>query len=65
MSERMAAVLARQRVEHDFIRMENLNHAFDVFATYPPDAAPTGLSQPKVSDAFDRTVAFLLKHLGP
>jgi acetyl esterase/lipase len=64
MSERMAAVLARQHVEHDLIRMEGFNHTFDVFATYPPQGAPTRLSQPKVVEAFDGIVSFLVKHLG-
>jgi acetyl esterase/lipase len=64
MSQRMAAVLTRLRVEHELIRMEGLNHAFDVFPTFPPQGAPTGLRGPKVVQAFDSIVAFLAKKLG-
>lgn len=63
MSERLAAILGRAQVEHRLIRLEGLNHAFDVFATYPPSGAPIGLSRPEVSRAFDEVVAFLQKHL--
>ena len=64
MSERMAAALAQQGVEHRLVRMEGFNHAFDVFSTYPPQGAPTGLSRPEVAEAFDAVVSFLTEHLG-
>ncbi|MFT3870402.1 MAG: alpha/beta hydrolase [Nibricoccus sp.] len=62
MSERMAAKLAEHRVEHRFIRMEGFNHAFDVFPSYPPEGPPVGLSRPKVAEAFEGVVSFLVKH---
>jgi acetyl esterase/lipase len=64
MSERMAASLTRQRVEHELIRMAGFNHAFDVFPTFPPQGAPTGLSPPQVAEAFDAALSFLTRHLG-
>jgi dipeptidyl aminopeptidase/acylaminoacyl peptidase len=64
MSQRMADVLKRLHVEHELIRMEGLNHAFDVFASFPPRGPATGLRSPRVVQAFDSVVAFLAKHLG-
>jgi acetyl esterase/lipase len=63
MSERMAAALTRQRVDHSLIRMAGLNHAFDFFATFPPEGPPIGLSQPRIVAAFDSVVAFLGRQL--
>jgi acetyl esterase/lipase len=63
MSARLAAILERRGVSHDFIRLEGFNHAFDVFDSYPPQGAPTGLGRPRASEAFDAVVSFLAEHL--
>ena len=63
MSERMAAVLTRRRVAHRLVRMNGYNHAFDVFATYPPQGPPIGMRRPEVTAAFDDVVAFLTSEL--
>jgi acetyl esterase/lipase len=64
MSERMAGILARERVQHQFIRLQGFNHAFDVFSSYPPQGAPTGMQHPRVIEAFDSTLSFLKNMVG-
>ena len=52
MSERMAAALSRQGVEHRLYRMAGFDHMFDVFPEGPPPAGqPIGLQHPKVAEA--------------
>lgn len=63
MSERMAATLEKEGVEHRLVRMKGFNHAFDVFSTYPPQGPPAGLTRSEVSEAFDTVVSFLLERL--
>ena len=65
MSERLAAVLERQGVSHEFIRLEGFNHAFDVFDSYPPKGPPVGLTRPRASEAFDAVISFLTRLLRP
>jgi acetyl esterase/lipase len=64
-SVRMAAALKQVGVPHQFIRMHNYDHLFDVFPTgWTPDAEPLGLKDPKVAAAYDDVVEFLRKHVG-
>ena len=64
MSSRMAGVLERNGVQHTLIRLEGLNHAFDVFTTFPPQGPSTGLTHPKAVEAFDAVLRFLTRHTG-
>jgi acetyl esterase/lipase len=65
-SVRMAATLKQVGVPHQFIRMHNYDHLFDVFPTgwTTRDAEPLGLKDPKVAAAYDVVMAFLRKHVG-
>ena len=66
MSERMAAVLQRQGIEHQLRKMVGFNHLFDVFPDgLPPKGKPMGLQNQKVAAAFQAVLGFLSRYVDP
>ena len=65
LSERMAAALQHQHIEHSLYRMRGFDHLFDVFPEgFPPAGKPIGLQNPQAAAAFHAALLFIAKHIG-
>ena len=65
LSERMAAALQRQNIEHRLYRMRGFNHLFDVFPEgLPPAGKPIGLQNAQAAAAFHEALLFIAKYIG-
>ena len=65
LSERMAAALQHQHIEHSLYRMRGFNHLFDVFPDgLPPAGKAIGLQNPQAAAAFHEALLFIAKHIG-
>jgi acetyl esterase/lipase len=65
LSERMAAALQHQHIEHSLYRMRGFNHLFDVFPNgLPPAGKAIGLQNPQAAAAFQAALLFIAKHIG-
>jgi len=65
LSERMAAALQRQHIEHNLYCMRGFNHLFDVFPDgLPPAGKAIGLQNPQAAAAFQAALLFIAKNIG-
>jgi len=62
LSERMAAALERQSIEHRLYRMKGFDHLFDVFPNGLAGEA-IGLQNPQAAAAFREVLLFIGKHI--
>jgi acetyl esterase/lipase len=63
-SVKMDSALKKNKVPHQFIRMDGFDHLFDKFPDgWGPDAKPIGLQNEKVAKAFEQVLAFLNKYV--
>jgi acetyl esterase/lipase len=64
LSERMAAALERQSIEHRLYRMRGFDHLFDVFPNgLPPAGKAIGLQNPQAAAAFGEVLLFIGKRI--
>ena len=64
LSERMAAALEQQNIEHRLYRMRGFDHLFDVSPNgLPPAGKAIGLQNPQVAAAFREVLLFIDKHI--
>jgi dipeptidyl aminopeptidase/acylaminoacyl peptidase len=64
LSQKMAAVLEREHLEHRLYRMKGFNHLFDVFPDgLPPHVQPIGLRNAKVAEALQAVLTFLARQV--